>query len=189
MLRINSSRRDFPWRLWDNLGAEVGEGMLAIGYPLGLSKQATFTNGIVSAMRNLDGYNWIQTDAAVNHGDSGGPLVNTAGEVIGVITMSLRQYSDGTAIEGMNFAVPIDEAKAFIASGLAPSSSRSVQKQPERVVPSPAVMFTGRSPGLPQAQPATTSIIPRCWQPGSWRHTCLLHSVSQNLFFGLFFNP
>jgi serine protease Do len=116
VIKINSTRTDFPVAtLGSSSSITIGEGVIAMGFPLGLPGQATFTYGIVSAIRNLDGYNWIQTDAAINHGNSGGPLVNLKGEVIGINSAIIRVYPpDGSAIEGINLAIPIDDAKYLI---------------------------------------------------------------------------
>jgi len=57
----------------------------------------------------------IQTDAAINPGNSGGPLVNAYGEVVGMNTLIARQTSTGIAVEGINFAVPINEIKLALA--------------------------------------------------------------------------
>jgi serine protease Do len=56
-------------------------------------------------------YNLIQTDAAINPGNSGGPLVNARGEVIGISTMITRSSGSGVTIEGINFAIPINNVK------------------------------------------------------------------------------
>jgi serine protease Do len=121
LVKIDSTRTDFPEAVL-GLSADVvvGEGAVAVGYPLWpeLSGQATFTNGIISAMRNIDFYDgkineYIQTDAAINNGNSGGPLVNLKGEVIGINTWGIRVY-EGGIWEGFGFAIPIDNAKSFI---------------------------------------------------------------------------
>ncbi len=73
--------------------------------------QSSVTSGIISAVsRDVDSedgnsYNLIQTDAAINAGNSGGALVNSEGKVIGVNTLKLS----GTGIEGMGFAIPIND--------------------------------------------------------------------------------
>ena len=53
-----------------------GEDVLALGYPLNYLDSITITKGIVSALRTIDGIDYVQTDAAVNPGNSGGPLLN-----------------------------------------------------------------------------------------------------------------
>lgn len=75
--------------------------------------QNSISSGIVSAIErevtDNDGkkYTLIQTDAAINSGNSGGALVNSKGEVIGINTLKLS----GTGIEGMGFAIPINDTK------------------------------------------------------------------------------
>ena len=90
-----------------------GEEVIAIGYPLDLQGSATISRGIVSAVRNESGINYVQTDAAINPGNSGGALINLDGEVIGINTMGIR-VAGGTSIEGMNFAIAINSAKPII---------------------------------------------------------------------------
>jgi len=92
----------------DNL--EVGEWVLAIGNPLGLSH--TVTAGIVSAKGRAgfglaDLENFIQTDAAINFGNSGGPLINLDGKVVGMNTA----IAGSTGNIGIGFAIPINMAR------------------------------------------------------------------------------
>jgi serine protease Do len=91
---------------------EIGDFVLAIGSPFGLSQSVT--RGIVSAKgrHNLDlgdgelrWQNFIQTDAAINPGNSGGPLVNLRGEVIGLNT-AIASASGGN--EGIGFSIPVN---------------------------------------------------------------------------------
>ena len=91
----------------------IGEWVLAIGNPFGLSN--TLTAGIVSAKgRNDIGVtsyeNFIQTDAAINPGNSGGPLVNMNGDVVGINTAIFSQ-SGGSM--GIGFAIPMSMANAI----------------------------------------------------------------------------
>lgn len=93
---------------------EVGDFVLALGSPFGLS--ATVTSGIVSALGRsglgLDTYeNFIQTDAAINPGSSGGALVNLRGELIGINTAILAP-SGGSV--GIGFAIPINAAMSVV---------------------------------------------------------------------------
>jgi S1-C subfamily serine protease len=121
IVEVISNRTDFPEAVLGlSTNITVGEGVVAIGYPLWpeLEGQATFTKGIVSAIRNIDLYSgistkYIQTDTAINLGNSGGPLVNLTGEVIGINTWTIRLYG-GEIWEGLGFAIPIDDAKLFI---------------------------------------------------------------------------
>ena len=88
----------------------VGEDVIAIGYALGFEGQVTISKGIISAIREMDGDNYIQTDAAINPGSSGGPLVNLRGEIMGINT---AKYV-GEAVESIGLAIPINEVKLFI---------------------------------------------------------------------------
>ncbi len=97
----------------------VGDQVVAIGHPLG-NQSATLTVGYVSAKDQVihtDGssINMIQTDAAINSGNSGGPLFNTAGQVIGITTAKFSGYSSsGASIEGVGYAIPIDDVAAML---------------------------------------------------------------------------
>ncbi|GIF77717.1 S1C family serine protease [Asanoa siamensis] len=101
----------------------VGEPVLAVGSPLGLS--GTVTAGIVSALdrqvRLGEGGRRaaIQTDASINPGNSGGPLVNARGEVVGVNTAIATLEGGGNI--GIGFAIPVERARAaaqqIISSG------------------------------------------------------------------------
>ncbi|HEX3599976.1 MAG TPA: trypsin-like peptidase domain-containing protein [Lacipirellulaceae bacterium] len=99
-------------RLGDSDSLEIGDFVLAVGSPFGLSQSVT--RGIVSAKgrHNLDlgddelkWQNFIQTDAAINPGNSGGPLVNLRGEVVGLNT-AIASASGGN--EGIGFSIPIN---------------------------------------------------------------------------------
>ena len=98
-----------PWGDSDRL--QVGEFVLAIGNPFGLSH--TVTMGIISAVGRAnvgiaDYEDFIQTDAAINPGNSGGPLVNIKGELIGINTAI---FSRSGGYQGIGFAVPSNMAK------------------------------------------------------------------------------
>ena len=92
----------------------VGDQVVAIGNPLG-ELTSTMTVGYVSAkdrMIETEGarINMIQTDVAINSGNSGGPLLNMKGEVIGITTAKYSgTTSSGASIEGISFAVPMDD--------------------------------------------------------------------------------
>jgi len=97
-----------PLSLGDSGQLSVGDSVVAIGSPFGLSE--TVTSGIVSAlhrqMTSPNGFaiaDSIQTDAAINHGNSGGPLLDASGHVIGINT---QIKSDSGGNEGVGFAVP-----------------------------------------------------------------------------------
>lgn len=98
-------------------GAEV----IAIGTPLSKNFAYTLTKGVISGNnRTIEGesgakLSLIQTDAAINPGNSGGPLVNTRGQVIGINSMKIGGQAGGQAsVEGIGFAIPINEVKSKI---------------------------------------------------------------------------
>lgn len=134
-IRLSDGRRINPLKAWEDAETDVavmsvsapdlvaaplgnsdqmdiGDFVLAVGSPFGLSHSVTY--GIISAKgrRELDLgdsgvrlQNFIQTDAAINPGNSGGPLINLRGEVIGINT-AIASNSGGN--EGIGFAIPID---------------------------------------------------------------------------------
>lgn len=120
-----------PATLAENATIVVGQQVVAVGSPLGLSN--TVTSGIVSSLnrpvctQNCNGsgngstptvLDAIQTDAAINPGNSGGPLVDMAGHVIGINTAiaTLDQQQAGQSGNiGVGFAIPITEAKRVIS--------------------------------------------------------------------------
>ena len=115
----------FPARLGNSDRTEIGDFVIAVGSPFGLSQSVTY--GIISAMgrRDLklgDGsiryQDFMQTDAAINPGNSGGPLLNLRGEVVGLNT-AIASSSGGS--EGIGFTIPINMAitvaKQFIEHG------------------------------------------------------------------------
>ncbi|MET0865012.1 MAG: trypsin-like peptidase domain-containing protein [Nakamurella sp.] len=116
-----------PASLGSSADLQVGQPVVAIGSPLGLS--ATVTSGIVSALNRPvrtaaeeqgssaqdTVINAVQTDAAINPGNSGGALVDMSGNVIGINSAiaSLSASSDGSQAGsiGVGFAIPVDQAK------------------------------------------------------------------------------
>jgi serine protease Do len=111
---------------------EIGQGVFAIGNPLGLER--TLTQGVISTtQRNFDGLTYIQTDTPINPGNSGGPLFNTKGEVIGITNMGIRGG------EALGFAIPARYVKDFVRNREAfaydrnnPNSGHNYQKPPVR---------------------------------------------------------
>ena len=105
-------------QLGDSSTVKAGEEVIAIGNPLGKEFSSTVTKGIVSSpnrkMKTENGnvLDYIQTDAAINPGNSGGPLINYKGEVIGINTAK----KVGEDIEGIGFAIPINEVKTRLGS-------------------------------------------------------------------------
>jgi serine protease Do len=96
----------------------VGEEVLAVGFPLGtdLPGPASFTRGIVSAIRQMDTSRFIQTDVTINPGSSGGCLVDFNGKVIGVTTAAV--LPPNIDAENIGLAIPIDLIQGFINANL-----------------------------------------------------------------------
>ncbi len=119
VLKLDQSGRDgkpFPFvEFGDSDNLEVGEIVLALGSPLGLSRSLSM--GVISSIdryfedhgQMVSPFNlWIQTDAAINPGNSGGPMVNLDGKVIGI---NARAIFFG---ENLGFAIPVNTAKLVI---------------------------------------------------------------------------
>ncbi len=110
LIKIEGATNLTVLTLGDSNRLRVGEFVLALGHPFGLEQSVSF--GIVSRKGSpltvaAPGFDYIQTDAAVNPGNSGGPLVNMAGQVIAVNSMAARNGSIG-------FAIPANLAKMLI---------------------------------------------------------------------------
>ena len=103
VVRLNSGSNFKPAPFGSAGWVSVGDDVMALGFPLSFSlgSELTVTRGIVSSERKIDGYDYFQTDAALNQGNSGGPLVNRDGEVIGMNT------SKHSAAEGVGFALSV----------------------------------------------------------------------------------
>jgi serine protease Do len=102
-----------PANLGNSEGLKVGQIVMALGNPFGLTGGPTVTAGIISSLnRNVQFENGIlelvQTDTAINPGNSGGPLINTKGEVVAINTAKIP-YG-----QGIGFAVPINTVKSII---------------------------------------------------------------------------
>lgn len=110
LIKIEPKETLHPLMLGDSDELQVGEIVIAIGNPFGLSH--TVTQGIVSAKERTIGFgpydNFIQTDASINPGNSGGPLLNLNAEVIGINAAIEAQG------QGIGFAIPINLAKNII---------------------------------------------------------------------------
>jgi serine protease Do len=116
VVKVEGAKDLVPLVLGDSDGLDVGDWVVAIGNPFGLSH--TVSAGIVSAKgRGRDDvpldpsgyYNFLQTDASINPGNSGGPLLNLKGEVVGMNT-AIR----GGGAQGIGFAIPINMVKQLL---------------------------------------------------------------------------
>lgn len=110
LLQVTAGPHLQPVKLGDSDTVKVGESVVAIGNPFGLSH--TVTAGIISAKNRVIGQgpydNFLQTDASINPGNSGGPLFNASGEVIGINT------AINAAGQGLGFAIPVNKAKQIL---------------------------------------------------------------------------
>jgi putative serine protease PepD len=127
VLKAEGAKKLTPAAIGSADQMRVGETVVAIGSPLGLS--ATVTSGIISAVNrpvttgegeNANSYiNAVQTDAAINPGNSGGPLVNLQGEVVGVnsaiASLGSQVASDQGGNIGVGFAIPIEQVRVTTA--------------------------------------------------------------------------
>jgi len=110
LLKVESKKKLPHVILGDSEELRVGDVVMAIGNPFGLSHSVT--QGIVSAKERTIGFgpydDFIQTDASINPGNSGGPLLNLHGEVVGINTAIVA------AASGIGFAIPINLAKNIL---------------------------------------------------------------------------
>ena len=107
-----------PARLGDSTTVEIGDFVVAVGSPFGLSHSVSY--GIISALERHDlelgpqgvrYQDFIQTDAAINPGNSGGPLINLRGEIIGINT-AIASNSGGS--DGIGFSIPMNMALRIV---------------------------------------------------------------------------
>ena len=112
-------------QIGDSSKLVVGQEVLAIGNPLGITETAT--KGIVSALNRsvtestgATISNAIQTDAAVNPGNSGGALINLQGQLIGIPTLTAVNTESNTAANGVSFAIPSNLAQTVVQQLLQP---------------------------------------------------------------------
>jgi serine protease Do len=114
VLRVRSPKASLPTiRLGTSSDLLIGETIVAIGNPFGLSN--TVTAGVVSALgRSVPGENqrmytdFVQIDAPINPGNSGGPVVNIQGDMVGVATAIIG------GAQGIGFAIPVDRARRIV---------------------------------------------------------------------------
>ncbi|MFZ2503730.1 MAG: trypsin-like peptidase domain-containing protein [Nocardioides sp.] len=134
VLEVSGAEGLTPASLGASQELQIGDGVVAIGSPLGLN--ATVTAGIVSALdrpvttgSSVDDASYInavQTDAAINPGNSGGPLVNLRGQVVGVnsaiATTGVAQGEAGNI--GVGFAIPVEQVRTTAEQILATGEAR-----------------------------------------------------------------
>ena len=112
LVEVRAGRRFAAMGLGDSDGVQVGDDVIALGFPLRyeLGSSLTVTRGIISSKRVSYGVEELQTDAAINPGNSGGPLVDREGNVIGVNYAELS-LSDGSPVDNIGFSIAVNELK------------------------------------------------------------------------------
>lgn len=110
LLRVKANKLPNHAYLGNSDTIKVGEPVVSIGNPLGLSH--TLTNGLVSSRRIYEGQKWVQMSAPVSPGNSGGPLFNMRGEVIGITTAQVGGMWNRA--QNLNLAIPINDVKKMI---------------------------------------------------------------------------
>lgn len=121
ILSLDASQTFKPLVLGDSAKVKVGDEVVAIGSPKGL--QNTVSNGIISAFRNLSGYNYIQISVPISHGSSGGALFNANGEVIGITSAGIEEG------QNLNFAIPINDLKPLLKENKVLSLAQVYEKE------------------------------------------------------------
>ncbi|HST81884.1 MAG TPA: trypsin-like peptidase domain-containing protein [Kineosporiaceae bacterium] len=139
VIKVSGEKDLRPARFGNSDQARLGQIVLAMGNPLGLS--SSVTNGIISATgrtltepQSADSPgatlpDSIQTSAAINPGNSGGALVNLRGQVIGIPTLAATNQDSGGAAPGIGFAIPSNTVKRIadqlVKSGKVTDSGRA----------------------------------------------------------------
>lgn len=124
--------------LGKSAASQIGDKVYALGNPLGVF-QNTLSEGIISGIRQADGYRLFQLTTPISHGSSGGPVFNTRGEVVGIVELTVEEG------QNLNFAIPIDYAAGML-------DSKTVQPLASIYEPEPAKSETPAP--VQQAAPA-----------------------------------
>lgn len=115
IIKLTTDRIDFPaMQLGTMADVTIGMPVMAMGFPIGpdLPGPATFTAGVVSAIREYSGEDYIQTDTPLNPGNSGGCLFDLNGKMLGIPTAIITPNNHD--FEDINLVIPIEQASAFI---------------------------------------------------------------------------
>ena len=126
-----------PLPLGDSSAIVVGQEVCVMGSPLGLEQ--SFSTGVVSAKRTIDGFEWVQITAPISPGSSGSPVMNRDGAVVGVATFTTREG------QNLNFAAPVNSLRQLLngepikpqslsPATPAPTTHAASQEQPSSVL-------------------------------------------------------
>lgn len=132
---------------------EIGQPIFSLSNPLG-ALQNTLSQGIVSGIRQGDGYHYFQITAPISHGSSGSPIFNSSGEVIGIAVATIEEG------QNLNFAVPIDYARGMLSSSQPRPLESIYEPEPDTNT------ALGKSSAAPEsvpsnASPATVIVVPK----------------------------
>jgi len=106
---------------------EIGHTVFSIGSPLGL--QNTLSQGLVSGVREMDGYRLFQISAPISRGSSGGPIFNASGEAVGIAVLTIEGG------QNLNFAIPIDYARGMLGMSQTQSLASIYEPEPPSEAP------------------------------------------------------
>jgi hypothetical protein len=167
-----------PLRVGSSGAAQIGDVVYSLSNPLGLDN--TLSEGIISGIRQMDGYRLLQITAPISHGSSGGPLFNAKGEVVGVTTLSLQEG------QSLNFAIPIDYARGMLAAPSQPRPLASVY-DPEPKAPTESA---ASPPTTAEAGSSNQDLSKKVGETidGSWSATTADAKASGHLDFNLIQN-
>jgi hypothetical protein len=134
-------------KLGRSSAVEIGQTIYSISSPLGL--QNTLSQGLVSGIREMDGYRLFQISAAISHGSSGGPVFSTNGEAIGIAVLTIEGG------QNLNFAIPIDYARGMLGMSQTQTLASIYEPEPppdstpEAKTEAAKVPATGSEPAIP----------------------------------------
>lgn len=130
---------------------DVGAMIYSIGSPLGLLKN-TLSHGLVSGVRDMDGYKLFQISAPISPGSSGGPILNATGEVIALAVSTIQEG------QNLNFAIPIDYARGMLSANNPQPLASIYEPDPEPAPSPPEPSATVKSSvSLPSSSPLVVS--------------------------------
>jgi Trypsin-like peptidase domain len=130
LIKIKAVNQPFV-KLGHSNTVQVGDKIYTLGNPLGVF-QNTLSDGILSGVRQMDGYKLFQLSAPISHGSSGSPVFDALGDVIAIV--------EATVLEGqnLNFAIPIDYAAGMLVGSAQPRPLESVYEPEEPKKPDEA---------------------------------------------------